>query len=100
MHDVLLKFDAAGWTHCPRIAVHGSRFILRTDLGALTLATVLIDKLLQAAIKQGVSDIHIVVGQPPGVPASRPDAQAGDQDAGRRGRGGVDEEHHAGALSA
>ena len=29
------------------------------------LATVLIDKLLQAAIKQGVSDIHIVVGQPP-----------------------------------
>ena len=26
---------------------------------------VLIDKLLQAAIKQGVSDIHIVVGQPP-----------------------------------
>ena len=29
------------------------------------MATVLIDKLLQAAIKQGVSDIHIVVGQPP-----------------------------------
>jgi twitching motility protein PilT len=29
------------------------------------VATVLIDKLLQAAIKQGVSDIHIVVGQPP-----------------------------------
>ncbi len=33
--------------------------------GALPLATVLIDKLLQAAIKQGASDIHIVVGQPP-----------------------------------
>ncbi len=29
------------------------------------MATVLIDKLLQAAVKQGVSDIHIVVGQPP-----------------------------------
>ena len=29
------------------------------------MATVLIDKLLHAAIKQGVSDIHIVVGQPP-----------------------------------
>jgi twitching motility protein PilT len=29
------------------------------------VATVLIDKLLQAAIKQGASDIHIVVGQPP-----------------------------------
>lgn len=29
------------------------------------MATVLIDKLLSAAIKQGVSDIHIVVGQPP-----------------------------------
>ncbi|MEM6690885.1 MAG: type IV pilus twitching motility protein PilT [Planctomycetota bacterium] len=29
------------------------------------MATVLIDKLLQAAIKQGASDIHIVVGQPP-----------------------------------
>ncbi len=30
-----------------------------------TMATVLIDKLLQACIKQGASDIHIVVGQPP-----------------------------------
>lgn len=29
------------------------------------MATVLIDKLLSAAIKQGASDIHIVVGQPP-----------------------------------
>ena len=29
------------------------------------MATILIDKLLQAAIKQGASDIHIVVGQPP-----------------------------------
>ena len=29
------------------------------------MATVLIDKLLQAAITQGASDIHIVVGQPP-----------------------------------
>jgi twitching motility protein PilT len=29
------------------------------------VATVLIDKLLQAAVKQGASDIHIVVGQPP-----------------------------------
>ncbi len=29
------------------------------------MATVLIDKLLQAAVKQGASDIHIVVGQPP-----------------------------------
>ncbi|QDV67910.1 Type II/IV secretion system protein [Rosistilla carotiformis] len=29
------------------------------------MATVLIDKLLQAAVKQGVSDIHIVVNQPP-----------------------------------
>ena len=32
---------------------------------AIFMAQVLIDKLLQAAIKQGVSDIHIVVGQPP-----------------------------------
>ena len=32
---------------------------------AQSMATVLIDKLLQAAIKQGASDIHIVVGQPP-----------------------------------
>jgi twitching motility protein PilT len=31
------------------------------------MATVLIDKLLQAAVKQGASDIHIVVGQPPVV---------------------------------
>ncbi|TWT82020.1 Type II/IV secretion system protein [Planctomycetes bacterium CA13] len=29
------------------------------------MATLLIDKLLHAAIKQGASDIHIVVGQPP-----------------------------------
>ncbi|MCA9266733.1 MAG: PilT/PilU family type 4a pilus ATPase, partial [Planctomycetales bacterium] len=29
------------------------------------MAVVLIDKLLQAAVKQGASDIHIVVGQPP-----------------------------------
>src|SRR5262245_44018650 len=29
------------------------------------MATILIDKLLQAACKQGASDIHIVVGQPP-----------------------------------
>ena len=29
------------------------------------MATVLIDKLLSAAVKQGASDIHIVVGQPP-----------------------------------
>lgn len=29
------------------------------------MATVLIDKLLQAAVKQGASDIHITVGQPP-----------------------------------
>ncbi len=29
------------------------------------MASVLIDKLLQAAVKQGASDIHIVVGQPP-----------------------------------
>ena len=27
--------------------------------------TILIDKLLQACVKQGASDIHIVVGQPP-----------------------------------
>ena len=29
------------------------------------MATILIDKLLQAAVKQGASDIHITVGQPP-----------------------------------
>jgi twitching motility protein PilT len=29
------------------------------------MTTVLIDKLLQACVKQGASDIHIVVGQPP-----------------------------------
>ena len=29
------------------------------------MATILIDKLLQACVKQGASDIHIVVGQPP-----------------------------------
>lgn len=29
------------------------------------MATVLIDKLLQACVKQGASDIHIVTGQPP-----------------------------------
>jgi twitching motility protein PilT len=29
------------------------------------MASVLIDKLLQACVKQGASDIHIVVGQPP-----------------------------------
>jgi twitching motility protein PilT len=29
------------------------------------MATILIDKLLHAAVKQGASDIHIVVGQPP-----------------------------------
>ena len=29
------------------------------------VATILIDKLLQACVKQGASDIHIVVGQPP-----------------------------------
>lgn len=29
------------------------------------MATILIDKLLQAAVKQGASDIHLVVGQPP-----------------------------------
>ena len=29
------------------------------------MASILIDKLLQAAVKQGASDIHIVTGQPP-----------------------------------
>ena len=29
------------------------------------MGTILIDKLLQACVKQGASDIHIVVGQPP-----------------------------------
>jgi twitching motility protein PilT len=29
------------------------------------MATILIDKLLQACVKQGASDIHIIVGQPP-----------------------------------
>ena len=29
------------------------------------MATVLIDKLLEACVKQGASDIHITVGQPP-----------------------------------
>ncbi|MFV1968420.1 MAG: type IV pilus twitching motility protein PilT [Pirellulaceae bacterium] len=29
------------------------------------MATILIDKLLQACVKQGASDIHLVVGQPP-----------------------------------
>ena len=29
------------------------------------MATILIDKLLQACVKQGASDIHITVGQPP-----------------------------------
>ena len=29
------------------------------------MATVLIDKLLQACVKQGASDIHITTGQPP-----------------------------------
>ena len=29
------------------------------------MATILIDKLLQACVKQGASDIHIVTGQPP-----------------------------------
>ena len=29
------------------------------------MAQILIDKLLQACVKQGASDIHIVVGQPP-----------------------------------
>lgn len=29
------------------------------------MATILIDKLLQSCVKQGASDIHIVVGQPP-----------------------------------
>ena len=29
------------------------------------MATVLIDKLLSACVKQGASDIHITVGQPP-----------------------------------
>ena len=29
------------------------------------MATILIDKLLSACVKQGASDIHITVGQPP-----------------------------------
>src|SRR5512134_629880 len=29
------------------------------------MGTILIDKLLQACVKQGASDIHITVGQPP-----------------------------------
>ena len=29
------------------------------------MGTILIDKLLQAAVKQGVSDVHVTVGQPP-----------------------------------
>ena len=29
------------------------------------MSTVLIDKLLEACVKQGASDIHITVGQPP-----------------------------------
>ena len=33
--------------------------------GESDMGTILIDKLLQACVKQGASDIHIVVGQPP-----------------------------------
>ena len=29
------------------------------------MATILIEKLLQAVIKQGASDLHLTVGQPP-----------------------------------
>lgn len=43
----------------------GANTFLILISGAFAVATVLIDKLLQAAIKQGASDIHIVVGQPP-----------------------------------
>jgi len=51
------------------------------------MATVLIDKLLEACVKQGASDIHITTGQPPVFRLH-----------GRLRR--ADEKHHAGALSA
>jgi len=51
------------------VSLNSSRFSSFHDPGAHSvirhMATVLIDKLLQAAVKQGASDIHIVVGQPP-----------------------------------
>ena len=31
----------------------------------MTMGTILIDKLLHAVVKQGASDLHITVGQPP-----------------------------------
>ncbi len=44
----------------------------------------LIDKLLQAVVKQGASDLHITVGPAAGVAVARPHAAARDQNARRR----------------
>ena len=63
------------------------------------MGTILIDKLLSACVKQGASDLHITVGQPPvlrltaGCSGSRPRSGAGRH-------AGADEEHHAGPLPA
>ena len=62
--------------------------------------TILIDKLLQACVKQGASDIHIVVGPAAGVSPARPDAEAGDQGAGAGRHRRPDEEHRARPLPA
>ena len=64
------------------------------------MGTILIDKLLQACVKQGASDIHMAVGQPPVFRLHGRMRQARDQDAGSRGHDCVDEEHHAGSMPA
>ena len=51
------------------------------------MGNILIDKLLHACIKQGASDIHLTVGQPPVFRMDGQHAPAGDESArGRRHR--------------
>ena len=62
------------------------------------MGTILIDKLLSAQVKQGASDLHITVGQPPVLRPTWSAAKAEDQGAGSRRHDGADEKHHTRPL--
>ena len=64
------------------------------------MGTLLIDKLLQTVCSQKASDLHLDRGQPADVAIAWSHAPAGDEGAGACRHGCLDEEHHAGAVSA
>ena len=64
------------------------------------MGTILIDKLLSACVKQGASDLHITVGQPPVLRLHGRMQKLKTKVLEPADTVALDEEHHAGPLPA